>query len=216
MSPGEELTEEEIFAQRKGKAKQRATGVMFYATLIAVIVSLYMFVGMDSDGTSARHFFGHAFMRVLTGSMADYYPEGSMVVVQAVDPADIQVGDDITFMRNETHVVTHRVRSIIEQHSATGERAFVTYGTNNQRDDDAPAHAVNVIGRVVWNNYPLGRAFFFIQDNAIVIGIVSLAALIFIIAIRYFMDGEAAAAAAAKKLEEEQAEQELNPEPLMQ
>ena len=50
---------------------------------------------------------------VLSGSMEPTYRVGSLIYVKKTDPADVQVGDPITFVVNEDLMVaTHRVVDI--------------------------------------------------------------------------------------------------------
>ncbi|WP_370249435.1 signal peptidase I [Nocardioides sp.] len=94
---------------------------------------------------------------VLTGSMAPALPPGTLVVVRPVAPADVAVGDVVTYQlrSGEPTVVTHRVVQI--DYDATGAPRFVTRGDANTVPDAAPVQPVQVRG-VVWYHLPwLGR-----------------------------------------------------------
>lgn len=90
---------------------------------------------------------------VLTGSMEPQYPPGTLVVVRDVDPAEIAIGDVITFQlrSGEPQVVTHRVVGV--QLAVDGETTFVTQGDANNTADLDPVRAVQVVGRL-WYAVP--------------------------------------------------------------
>lgn len=90
---------------------------------------------------------------VLTGSMVPLYPPGTLVVVRAVDPADIAIGDVVTYQLHsgEPQVVTHRVVGI--QLAADGEITFITQGDANNIADEKPVREAQVVGRL-WYAVP--------------------------------------------------------------
>ena len=77
---------------------------------------------------------------VLSGSMEPTYPVGSMIYVKAADPADVEVGDPITFYLGEGLIATHRVVSI-------DGAGFHTKGDANNAEDGTPVAPANLIGR---------------------------------------------------------------------
>lgn len=91
---------------------------------------------------------------VLTSSMEPTYPPGSLVVVKPIDPAQIKVGDVITYQlkSGEASVVTHRVTAV--QQTPGEETTFITKGDNNDVADAAPVRPVQVRG-AVWYGVPL-------------------------------------------------------------
>jgi signal peptidase len=83
---------------------------------------------------------------VLSGSMEPQISPGDTVIVTETDPADITVGDVITFVRSDGDLpVTHRVVGIEE--SSSGYR-FETKGDANSDADANPVAGANVIGVV--------------------------------------------------------------------
>ncbi|MVA74718.1 signal peptidase I [Auraticoccus sp. F435] len=89
---------------------------------------------------------------VLTGSMGRAHPPGSLIVVRPVDPAEIRLGQVVTYQlrSGEPTVVTHRV---VASRQLDGERAFVTQGDVNAEPDAELVRAVQVRG-VVWYTLP--------------------------------------------------------------
>ena len=90
---------------------------------------------------------------VLTGSMRPDLPPGTMVVVRPVDPAELSVGDVITYQlrSGEPEVVTHR---IIETVVTPDGLEFRTQGDANDAPDPDLVRAVQVRGEV-WYGAPL-------------------------------------------------------------
>ena len=147
-----------------GPKKVRAGKIIgecvFYSLLLLLILSA-VFVRTTSDG-SPRSFAGFTGMIVLTESMQSEIPKGSLVIAQQVDPETLQIGDDITYMANQTTSVTHRIVGITENYENTGQRAFQTQGIMNDQPDSQPVPAVNVVGKVVFHSETLGVVASFI------------------------------------------------------
>ncbi len=110
-------------------------------------------------------FGGYSAFVVLTGSMEEVIPKGSLVFTKKVDPLELNVGDDITYMVSESTTVTHRIIEIEENYLGTGERAFRTQGVMNKDPDRNPVAAVNVVGKVIYHNKALGTVVNYGQDN---------------------------------------------------
>lgn len=160
---------EKIGSEKKPKKKPKSKtasvlgNVAFYAVLVLLVVGAFLFKSHSSGAPFT--FAGHAAFTVLTSSMEDTYPKGSLVVTKAVDANGLQIGDDITFMISESSSVTHRIVGIIEDYQGTGQRAFETQGTMNENPDKEPAIAANVVGKVIFCSVVLGQAAAFITKN---------------------------------------------------
>jgi signal peptidase len=79
-------------------------------------------------------------------------PPGTLIIVRSVEPADIRIGDVITYQirSGEPEVITHRVIGITE--STTGELSFTLQGDNNGAPDD-PVREVQIQGKL-WYSIP--------------------------------------------------------------
>lgn len=90
---------------------------------------------------------------VLTGSMGDSYPPGTLIIVKPIDARDIYVGDPITYQleSGKPAVVTHRVVSITS--GSDGSISFTTQGDANNVVDGAPVIPEQVRGKV-WYALP--------------------------------------------------------------
>ena len=97
--PNQEVVETPKKKEKKDK-KQKSkfrkildwviTGV--FGTLIAVSAGFLIYSKIGGDGFIGNYMFP----QVLTDSMGDVYPVGSVLIVEKVDPADIKVGDKLT------------------------------------------------------------------------------------------------------------------------
>jgi signal peptidase len=95
---------------------------------------------------------------ILTSSMRPTLPPGTLVISRPVDPADIGIGDVITYQlrSGEPEVVTHRVDGV--SYTTGGEYVFTTKGDANDLPDAAPVRTVQVRGES-WYAIPyLGHA----------------------------------------------------------
>ena len=147
--------------------ESRASGALFYIALIVVVTVLFLrFGGSDA---APRSVMGFAAMNVLSASMQDEIPKGSLVIVKEVDPQTLRIGDDITYLKNANTTVTHRIVGITENYAGTGERGFTTQGVMNANPDGQIVFVKNVVGKVVFHNLALGQATGFVRKFALYI-----------------------------------------------
>lgn len=115
---------------------------------------------------------------VLSGSMEPKYHVGSLIYVVDVDPAELEVGDPLTFTHSG-NIVTHQIVEIKEGNSPANRR-FVTQGlTNNVTDGEIPAAAI--IGKPVFTIPLLGYVSVFLQTPPGIITAVSLLAIVMLL-----------------------------------
>ena len=153
--------------QDSGKsAIKKLSDVLFYVMIAFILVVTLVYGGKPHEGF---HLFGYSGYTVLSGSMQSEIPEGSLVVTKIVDPSEIGIGDDITFLREDDLTVTHRVVSIIEDFHGSGSRGFQTQGIENPNPDDDIVYAGNIIGLVKFSIPELGYTLSYISEH---IGIV--------------------------------------------
>ncbi len=101
---------------------------------------------------------------VLSGSMEPVYHVGSLIYVKTVDPADLVVGDDISFMLDEDTVATHRIVGIVPDENDPSVLRFRTKGVANEQEDGSLVHYKNVIGKPVFTIPYLGYVANYIQN----------------------------------------------------
>lgn len=115
---------------------------------LTVVVLLAVLLG----GT---RLFGLSPYTVASGSMEPTYHVGSVIYVTDTDPAELKVGDAITYRIGSGTVVTHRIAEIVND-AETG-LAFRTKGDANKTEDlGAPVSVSNVIGKPVFSIPLLG------------------------------------------------------------
>jgi signal peptidase len=95
---------------------------------------------------------------VLSGSMRPGLPPGTLVVVRPVEPADLAIGDVITYQleSGDPEVVTHRV--VAQGFDSDGDLLFLTRGDANDVADEKWVQPVQIKGEL-WYSVPyLGYA----------------------------------------------------------
>lgn len=98
---------------------------------------------------------------VLSGSMEPTISTGDVVIVDDVDPGDIEERDVITYLRSGADTpTTHRVVDINED---GGEFSFVTQGDANDEPDASPVAASEVRGQVVYTIPYIGYVVEFVN-----------------------------------------------------
>lgn len=147
------------------KKENRIESFVFYAIIaFTLIIFSSVLTGADKNGTP-RNIGGYAPMTVLTKSMQSVYPKDSFLLVKVTDPKSLQVGDDITFMKENHSTITHRIISIEENYQGTGQRGFETKGVENPKADEEIVRADNVIGKVTYSSHTIGKALVLVRKN---------------------------------------------------
>ena len=159
-----------------GRAGKLIGEIIFYGLLLLLVI-VTLFIRTTGDG-APRSFAGYSGMLVLTESMQSEIPKGSLVIAKQVDAETLQIGDDITYMANQTTTVTHRIIGIIEDYEDTGQRAFETQGVMNAQPDGQLVPAANVVGKVVFHSEALGQIAQFLSDYWPVVLLAGLIAFI--------------------------------------
>ncbi len=120
-------------------------------------------------------FLGFSPLIVLSGSMTEEFPEGSLIVSQSVELSEIKEGDIISYFDPASKtgaVVTHKVRFV--KTNDAGETVFYTYGTWNVKKpfeevtegdcDKIPAD--KLVGRYTGFSLPsVGNVAMFMQST---------------------------------------------------
>ena len=118
---------------------------IYYSLTIVLVLSAWIYA------QNGRLFLGDYQMHnVLTSSMESVYPQGTLIVTKPINPKDLVVGNDITFYRDTTTTVVHRITAVRENFNNSGQPAFVTKGVDNLREDSNILLPDNVIGKVVF------------------------------------------------------------------
>jgi signal peptidase len=138
-------------------------------TTAVILLVVVMFFGNPAASGIPKNIAGYIPMTVLTRSMQSTYPQNSFILAKETDPNDLNIGDDITFLKQNNTTITHRIVGIAENYEGTHKRAFETKGTDNQRKDDEMVYADNVVGKVIFHSLLLGRLLLFAKSNPLLI-----------------------------------------------
>ena len=101
---------------------------------------------------------------VLSGSMEPAYHVGSLIYVKEADPKELNSGDVITFMMDNSTVVTHRIVEVVPDENDPEVLRFRTKGDANNAEDGSLVHYRNVIGSPVFTIPGLGYVATYIQN----------------------------------------------------
>ncbi|MCL1849465.1 MAG: signal peptidase I, partial [Clostridiales bacterium] len=148
--------------QKKRGVVAILSDILFYTAILAVLFSA---VVANPDKGNPRVIMGYSYYTVLTTSMQSEIPKGSFILVRQTDPGELQIGDTITFMRDRSVTVTHKIVGIVEAMEEGEARGFQTKGVNNANPDKEIVRGENVIGKVVLVIPAMGAVISYLNAN---------------------------------------------------
>lgn len=166
------------------KAKKIFGRAMTVLSVVIFIFGLVIFASvLNAAAGKVPSVFGFSLLQVSSGSMEPEYMTGSVVVVRETDVNELKVGDVISFYSMDKtisgKVNTHRIVKI--NYMIDGdEPIFTTQGDRNELPDKDKVHAVNVIGKVVYDLGTVSGSIISVLQNPNVIFFVIVLPLIFI------------------------------------
>ena len=160
----ESLVDEDISKKPKKHNFLKWIGdVGFYLCIIVFLSSLFFLKGGNTS--TVRSMAGFSGFTVLSNSMYPEIHKDSFVLTKKMDPLELQEGDTITFLNDPSSTVTHKIVGIIENYQDTGKRDFETKGVANVEKDRLPVLEDNVVGKVIFHNYEIGRILIFLKHK---------------------------------------------------
>ena len=162
-------------AQQKGSKKKHRglfaviSDVLFYLALFIVMLSV---ITSGAKDDAPRMFMGYSYFTVLTASMQDEIPQGSLIIVRQTDSQELKIGDNITYMRDADTTVTHKITDIYDDYQNSGARGFQTKGVNNTNPDKDIVYEVNVVGKVILVLPGVGAAISSLKENIYIVFII--------------------------------------------
>ena len=125
-------------------------GNILYAIIFIIVLFILIIAILQRTTNNEITLFGYRIFVVATGSMVPEYEVGDVLVSKEVDPATIQVGDDIVYEGKEgsfkDKIVTHQVIMIEKEND---NYRIQTKGIANTKED--PEITQNeVIGKVIY------------------------------------------------------------------
>lgn len=117
--------------------------ITFILTIV-LIAMLFIVISSKASGGEPQ-FFGYQLKTVLSGSMEPGIQTGSIIAVKlAGDTENFEKGDVITFRKDETTLVTHRITDVAK----SGDQVlYRTKGDNNKTEDMDPVLSQNVVAK---------------------------------------------------------------------
>jgi len=135
--------------------------ILFYLAILIILFSALI----PSSGGSPRGIMGYSYFTVLTSSMQDEIPKGSFILARKTDPQKLAVGDNITYIRDRSATVTHKIVDIYENYQNSGARGFQTKGVNNTGPDKDIVYEANVVGKVILVLPAAGAVIYYLGAN---------------------------------------------------
>ena len=132
--------------------------------IFALSITVFIIVLNTTSNNNGYDIFGYRFYISRTDSMSKTdFSAGDVVICREVDVSTLKEGDVISFIsksvKNYGQTVTHKIRRITQD--VNGDRAFVTYGTTTDVDDDALA--TEILGKYVGRIKGVGKALVFLK-----------------------------------------------------
>ena len=139
---------------RLSKSILKIYSVTTTVLVVAVVLLAFLLAGVRLLGLKPY--------TVLSGSMEPKYHVGSVIYIKKVDPAELKIGDPLTYTVGNNTVVTHEIVEI-QNPDDPAKRTFITQGlTNNVAD--APVSADRIIGKPLFSIPYLGYLSNFVQN----------------------------------------------------
>ena len=124
-------------------------GNIIYAILFIIAILMLGVVVLQRVSDNSVSLGGYRIFIVATGSMEPKYLVSDVLISKEVDPAEINVGDDVVYKGKEgtfkDRVVTHQV---IEKWQDDGTYKFITKGIANI-EQDAEITANQIYGKIL-------------------------------------------------------------------
>lgn len=142
------------------------TWIFVVFTVGMMIFTIFSVRNFDRNDRSV---FGYKMFIVQSDSMkATDFAAGDLIFVKNVDDVkELKEGDIITFVSQNSssmyETVTHKIRTVTTDRE--GQRAFVTYGTTNNVNDEALVTAPYVIGQYTGHLPGVGHFFAFLKTR---------------------------------------------------
>lgn len=133
----------------------------FEVIFLVLMIGMCIVVFMAGNGR-VPYIFGYRVLQVISDSMTPTINDETCIIIQKVEPEEIQIGDIITFVSEAAdirgYLNTHRVHDIVTD-EATGKVQFITKGDAYAAPDLLPVDIEQVQGRYV-GELPFGEILF--------------------------------------------------------
>lgn len=143
--------------------------IIFYtisAVMISLLVLVLLAVIISNKNGEPPFLFDRSMLIVVSDSMKDTIPKGSIILIKRVDGATLNPGDIITFKdgyddNNKTLINTHR---ITRKEQTQNGFVFSTKGDNNNLEDLKRRNENDILGKVEFIIPALGNFMTFVKS----------------------------------------------------
>ena len=129
----------------------KALWVVIRTILTIILIALLAIVGVQRISNNKMAVAGFRIFTVITESMTPKYKVGDAIFTKTINPSEIKIGDDITYLGTaesfKDKIVTHRVISI--EKGEDGLYIFQTKGIAND-EPDPKINETQIYGKVIY------------------------------------------------------------------
>lgn len=131
----------------KNNKALKIIGNILYALALIIVILILILVLIQRVSDNNMALGGIRIYNVATGSMIPEYQVGDILISKEVEPEEIKIGDDVTYISKENgKLITHRVVNIREEN---GKYYFITRGISNTADDKEISED-QIYGKVIY------------------------------------------------------------------
>ena len=169
VPPVETDTNEEMNGKQQTKAQKIISRIVNTVLVIAIaLAAISTYVSyVSTSGSGVPSVLGLQMLSIQTKSMYPVLNPGDLIFDVAIkDPAELKVGDIITYwtvINGERVLNTHNIHEIYD---GGGYLIFATKGENNPTADPLTVHESELVGKYTGVKIPgLGKAFDYLQTS---------------------------------------------------
>jgi signal peptidase I len=130
----------------RAKKVRKITSNLITILLFLLLFFMIFVVVFSKVSGGEPNFLGYQLKTVLSGSMEPTFKTGSIIAIKpSSNPTEFKNGDIITFKKDESTIVTHRIIEVIKNDS--GDILYKTKGDNNEDADVEPVVSQNVLAK---------------------------------------------------------------------
>jgi len=155
--------------KHSAKGRELFTKISDMLFSLAIIMILFVILIPGSGDGAPRTIFNYSYFTVETPSMQDEIPQGSFILVKSIDPQKLTVGDNITYMADQSTTVTHKIVGISENCDNSGVLGFQTQGVNNANPDRDIVYEASVVGKVIFVLPVFGAVLSYLSENVFLV-----------------------------------------------
>ena len=151
---------EKALEEERKKNKVKAKGFKaVWSVFTWMLVAVVMLIAVALVGV---RLLGYTPYAILSPSMTPKYKVGDLVYVKKIAPAELSVGDVVTYVANKDLVlVTHRVDAIDAENGCV-----YTKGDANKDRDASPVYFENIVGVVKFSLPKLGNLSIYLSSES--------------------------------------------------